>query len=224
MGEHSASDDFDFDELYPGRFLKGGLLKAPTTYTIKRVGTETMTTEKGDTEKPVIAFAETALKWIPCKTDGICLRSLWGRKSKAWVGHRVTLHFDPKVKFGKETKGGIRMLGSPELTAVRPVEVNLQRRAAFTVDLQPTGPGRGSQAVPAPAPTQIGPAQKWLNASAALGYDADTAKAWARDLRGCEWETPWTPEHVQVCGAAIEQAKATAAAVAAGTQREPGVD
>ena len=179
--------------------------------------------EDGKAKKRFIyTLKEHQKRWVSNTTNNMCLEAMFGADPAAALGHRVTLKAEPCKVGGKSTQG-IRVQGSPDLAADKTISIKVtSRRRAEERTLRRTGGAPATN--PPPAPSQIGPAQKWLNACAAMGYDADTAKSWARDLRGCEWETPWTPEHVQVCGAAIEQAKATAAAVAAGTQREPGVD
>ena len=115
----------DWDELYPGRFIKAGEFKGKKpTLTIKDVDTELLIGDTGKEQlKGVISFVETP-KGLPLnKTNGICLKAMFGRKVQEWVGKRVTLFAD---KWNGEE--ATRVWGSPDIKEEMAVEVKLPRK------------------------------------------------------------------------------------------------
>jgi hypothetical protein len=138
--EQAAPRSYDFDELYPGRFLKGGdFARSPRTLTIARVQLEELEGEKGKRKRGIVRFQEEPRELVLNKTNGLLLRAMFGRSTEAWVGRRVTFAFDADVKLGGKVVGGIRIVGSPEITAAREVEIALPRKRPFTITIQPTG-------------------------------------------------------------------------------------
>ena len=89
-------------------------------------------------DRLVVFFAGVDRGLLLNRTNAECLVGLWGKDTASWVGHKVTLHTQT-VQVGPKKALGIRVLGSPELTAPTPVEIKLPRRKAFTITLQPTG-------------------------------------------------------------------------------------
>lgn len=126
----------DFDQLYPGRFMKAGEFagKKPTM-TISSVDLDELEGDKGKQVKGVISFKETDKQWALNKTNGICLREMFGRKPQEWVGHRVTL-------FAGQWDGeeAIRVWGSPELEGDKEVTVQLPRRRPIKMTMHKTLP------------------------------------------------------------------------------------
>ncbi len=121
----------DFDELYPGRFLKAGDFKGKNvTLKISAVALDELEGDKGKQVKGIISFEKTEKQWALNKTNGICLRALFGRKVQEWVGKRVTL-------FAGTWNGdiAIRVFGSPELAEDLEVEVSLPRKRPFTMTM-----------------------------------------------------------------------------------------
>lgn len=114
----------DWDELYPGRFLKAGeLLGKKATLTIKSVELEELVGDSGKKVKGVISFRETPKQIALNRTNGVCLREMFGRKIPEWEGKRVTI-------FPGEWNGEpcIRIWGSPDIQADMQIEVALPRR------------------------------------------------------------------------------------------------
>lgn len=113
-------DAVDFDQLYPSRFLKSGDLMDKNgnprdfTLTISDVQIELIEGSKGKKDRPVVSFRETGKQWLPPKTCGLCLREMFGRKPKEWVGKRVTLFSTMVSAFGS-MKAAIRVRGSPDI-------------------------------------------------------------------------------------------------------------
>lgn len=132
----------DFDQLYPGRFMKAGEFagKKPTM-TISSVDLDELEGDKGKQVKGVISFKETDKQWALNKTNGICLREMFGRKPQEWVGHRITL-------FAGQWDGeeAIRVWGSPELEGDKEVTVQLPRRRPIKMTMHKTLPKSAPQA------------------------------------------------------------------------------
>lgn len=143
-----------YDELYPGRFLKAGLLQGKKpTLTIADVDIEEMPGEDGKPKtKCVIAFAETQLGLVACKTNGICLREMFGKTLSNWIGKRIVLHAD--TWNGEEC---IRVWGSPDIEAEMVIDVTLPRRRPFKKVMHKTkAPGAKTANAPTPAPAAEG--------------------------------------------------------------------
>ena len=119
----------DYDELYPGRFLKAGLLAGKhVTLVISAVDTESLPQDDGKLRiRGVISFDGTDKQLVLNSTNGQCLRAIFGRKVQDWVGKRVTFCSESD-RFGRETVDAIRVYGSPDLTADMTVEINLPRK------------------------------------------------------------------------------------------------
>lgn len=117
-----------YDELYPGRFIKAGeLLGKKVTLTIEDVDLEEL---EGDDRKKqakaIISFRETQKKLVACKTNGLCLREMFGRQLHDWIGKRITLFED-----SWNGEPCTRIWGSPDIEADKDVELSLPRRRPF---------------------------------------------------------------------------------------------
>jgi hypothetical protein len=126
----------DWDELYPGRFIKAGEFKGKRpTLTIRDVDTELLAGDDGkEKTKGILSFVETP-KQIPLnKTNGICLRAMFGRKVQEWVGKRVTLFAD---KWNGED--ATRIWGSPDIKEEMVVEVKLPRKKPILMTMHTKG-------------------------------------------------------------------------------------
>ncbi len=144
----------DYEQLFPGRFLKGKTLEGPKTVRIKSVVADELEGERADEKKVKGILAYTAAggekgEIVLCKTNAILISWIVGTAEKPerdyskWAGRLITIGFDPLVKFGSETPGGIRVIGSPELTAPRVVEIKFRKKRPQEVQLMPTGkPGK----------------------------------------------------------------------------------
>lgn len=118
----------NYDELYPGRFLKAGLFKGKhVTLTIKDVDVEGLEDNTGAKKaKAILSFKETDMQLVMCKTNGLCIRAMFGKELVNWIERRVT--FFPGTWNGEEC---IRVWGSPELEKEMKVSVELPRRKPF---------------------------------------------------------------------------------------------
>jgi hypothetical protein len=142
----------NFDELYPGRFLKAGLFKGgKPTLTIKDVDIEEMPGEDGKPKiKAVLSFNERPMQLVMCKTNGLCLKAMFGKELKDWIGKRVTL-------FAGQWNGEecIRVWGSPDIEKDFPVSIELPRRKPFPMTMHAIKAGAKKEAQSAPDPRII---------------------------------------------------------------------
>jgi hypothetical protein len=125
----------DWDELYPGRYLKAGQLNdRKPTLTIKSVDVEKLQDDKGhDKIKGVITFEEIGYQWALNKTNGIVLREMFGRSLSGWVGRKVTIYRGAVESGSQRGEPAVRIWGSPELKEDRTIVVQLPRKRPFNV-------------------------------------------------------------------------------------------
>lgn len=122
----------DWDQLYPGRFLKAGEFQGKkVTLTIAEVDLDELIGNDGSKKvKGVVTFRETP-KQIPLnKTNGLCLRAMFGRKVQEWIGKKIIL-------FAGQWNGeeAIRIWGSPEIAEEQSVEIALPRKKPFNMTM-----------------------------------------------------------------------------------------
>jgi len=144
--------DYDYDELFPNRFIKAGLLKGKAvTLTIAGVEIESMPDKKGkngEKKKGIVSFKERELELVLNKTNGECLKGMFGRKTGAWIGKRVTLYPRMVDAFGAQELA-IRILGSPDIAQDMRIDLNLgQKRSSAVMKKTVTK----SQPAPEPEP------------------------------------------------------------------------
>jgi hypothetical protein len=149
----------DYDQLYPGRFLKSGeLLGKKPTLTIAAVEHEELADDKGPEgatkTKVVISFKETPKKLVTCKTNGLCLKAMFGRTVTDWIGKRVTIQAE--VWNGKDC---IRFHGSPDIDNDIDVEIALPRRRPFKKVMKAGTGANAARAGPDAVPVLRGPRQ-----------------------------------------------------------------
>ena len=138
----------DYGLGFLGEYITAAELVGKTpTLTIGKVTLEKVESLKGDEDgagkmkdKIVIYFSESksGRGWLLNRTNAEALKELWGRETNDWLGHKVTL-FVQSVRVGKKMEPGIRVKGSPELTAPRQFELKLPRKKPILTTLVPTG-------------------------------------------------------------------------------------
>jgi hypothetical protein len=158
----------DFDELYPGRFIKAGSLQGKKiTLTISAVHVEKLEGDAGAKWKGVVTFEKTEMQLVLNRTNGTCLREMFGREVPKWIGRKVTL-------FPSEWNGEpcIRVWGSPELKADKAISIQLPRRKPVTMVMHAMkAPGQNGNAKT--APTAPEPSR---DAAPVHAHDADTGE------------------------------------------------
>ncbi len=147
----------DWDELYPGRFIKASEFKGkPVTLRISDVAIEELIGDKGPQIKGIISFDKTEKKWAINRTNGVCVKAMFGPKVQAWVGKRITLF--PALHDGEPC---IRVWGSPDIAEDQDVLVTLPRKRPFVMTMHKTAKGattatKGAPVQPAPPEREPG--------------------------------------------------------------------
>lgn len=121
----------DATALTPGQYIKaadlGVLFPVTPTFTIRTANIEEMASLKPGAEKTVdkgvIYFNEIKQGWVMNKTNVACLIALFGKKTEPWTGKRVTLTTE-----NTNTGPGIRVMGSPDISAPIVAEIRLPRK------------------------------------------------------------------------------------------------
>jgi hypothetical protein len=153
----------DYDALFPGRFLKAGLFVGKdVTLTIARVRLEDLPEEKGGNRaRGIIGFQETKLELVLNRTNGECIKAMFGRDTGEWVGRRVT--FFPAKIDSEFADIAIRVRGSPDIPAAVTFDLKLPRKRPKSVTLAVTSkgkpgarPGNGAPAETEPPPPAPG--------------------------------------------------------------------
>lgn len=123
----------DWDDLYPGRFIKAGELQGKKlTLKIAKIQIDELVGEKGPKIKGIITFERddphAAKEMALNKTNGTCLREMFGRKVQDWKGKRVTL-FATVIESGAfKGKDAIRIHGSPDIAADMEITITMPRK------------------------------------------------------------------------------------------------
>lgn len=127
----------NFDELYPGRFLKAGHLQGKqVTVTIQDVHLEELESDKGVEQKAIITMKDKKLQLVLCKLNGLCLKAMFGPSISAWIGKRITLWPTDTIVPMKRGEACIRVWGSPDILQDITIPIKLQRRKAFNISLR----------------------------------------------------------------------------------------
>ena len=144
----------DWDELYPGKFLKSGELKGRKfTLTIKAVDAYEIDGEV----RGGISFKETPKLIALNKINGLCLRAMFGRKVQEWVGKRVTIYPDVVKEAGKmQGEPCIRCWGSPDIAHDLDVSIELRRRRPYTMTMHKVTKANASGAATEGRPREPG--------------------------------------------------------------------
>jgi hypothetical protein len=178
----------DYDELFPGRFLKSGEFQGKdVTLKIASIQIEELSDEKGTPNKEgvrvrtrgIISFERTKKQLCLNRTNGECLKALWGRKTDDWIGHRVT--FFPAVvdAFGEETTA-IRVRGSPDIDKPITFQARIGRKQV-TARLLPTGQKSASNGKPVNGNQVPARAQDPLDDKEVLPNDEEPPESPERD-------------------------------------------
>lgn len=114
--------------------LRGG---PPRVFTVAKVDVRI------GTDQPVSVYlAEFDRPWKPGKNMRRVLAYCWGKESDGWVGKRVELFADEKVRFGSETPGGTRIsrLSHIDGTKHAPILVSQGKPGTYKVEPLPDEP------------------------------------------------------------------------------------
>lgn len=145
----------DFDQLFPGRFLKSGLFQGKdVTLVIANVRTEELPDDKGGKKvKGIISFVGKTLELVLNRTNGESIKAMFGRKTEKWIGKRVTFWPAPYTdNMTGEVSTAIRVRGSPDIDGNITFELKLARKKAAPVTLLKTTVGAPTHP---PAPEEV---------------------------------------------------------------------
>lgn len=141
----------NWDELYPGRFIKPGELKdSKPLLIIEEVEMEVLEGSTGPKWTGILSFKNTEKKMTLCKTNGILLRAMFGATLSEWEGRRFNVF---KSKWNGDDC--IRVWGSPDIEKDMVIKVELPRRKPFDMTLHKTAAG-GKAPPTTPAPREPG--------------------------------------------------------------------
>lgn len=97
------------------------LLGGPQIFTISKVS-------KGNPEQPVqIHLAEFDRPWRPGKSMRRVMVACWGPDANQYVGRSIKLWCDPKVAFGGQDVGGVRILALSHIDRPRAIPLLISR-------------------------------------------------------------------------------------------------
>ena len=126
----------DYDALFPGRFLKAGDFGGrDVTVTISGIDLEDLPQEKGgDKPKGIISFEGKKKKLVLNRTNGECIKAMFGRDTGEWIGKRITL-------YPADFQGDlcIRVKGSPDIEKPITFELKLPRKKPQPKTMLKTG-------------------------------------------------------------------------------------
>lgn len=131
----------NYDELFPGRFLKAGLFVGKnTTFTVRDYDVEKLPQDDNkEKTRGIISFRETELQLALNSTNGQCLKAMFGATLANWVGKRVTFCAEKdRDPGGGGMVDAIRVFGSPDIDRDMSIEVKLPRRKPKTRTLKCT--------------------------------------------------------------------------------------
>jgi hypothetical protein len=134
------TDIQNFDELYPGRFIKAGMFNGhPATFTIKSVQHDMLEGDKGAEQKVVLSFNETPFEHVLPKVNAVCIKAMFGPQVTEWVGKRVTFYGTTAIMPfpKKKDEPCVRVYGSPDIAEEIRCEFNPPRRKAVVQILKP---------------------------------------------------------------------------------------
>jgi hypothetical protein len=152
MSEKTLRKPVSFDELYPGRFLKAADLRGKhVTVRIADIALEELEGEKGAKVSGIIFLHGTDKQIVLNRTNGYCLKAMFGKTLSDWIGKRVTIKPDT-TKLGRDTVDCIRIHGSPDIAEDMKATITLPRRKPFDMTMHAVG----KEAAPATETVEAG--------------------------------------------------------------------
>lgn len=99
-----------FRKFFPTGFIDESDLPKDVTVTIAGVAMESLQIPgRSKEDKLVLTFEGAKKKAVLNKTNAIRIAKMYGNDTDDWVGKKITLYFDPSVKFGNDRVGGVRV-------------------------------------------------------------------------------------------------------------------
>src|SRR3974390_2720520 len=142
-----------YEEIFPGRFLKAALLQGKiVTLRISDVHVEKMPEQNGRKKwRGIISFDKTEMQLALNRTNGECLKAMFGEELASWTGKRVILCPKMVEAFGSEELA-IRVYGSPDLQKDMRATIILPRKRPFDVWLRKSVQKTVAKPEPQPEP------------------------------------------------------------------------
>jgi hypothetical protein len=132
----------DYKKLFTGRYLASpDLGSIEPTVKIERITCEVVKDEEKRTERErwIVFFAGKDKGMLLNRSNAIIIAALCkSDKTEDWIGHSITIGVR-KVKMGGDLVDGLRVIGSPELSAPMTVVLKLPRKKPVDWVLEPTG-------------------------------------------------------------------------------------
>lgn len=128
----------DIRSAFTGKYLAAADLPAgrEITMTIEGVSMVDVELEAGGVQSRALVSIRGAKKgWLLNRTNAELVSAMFGYETGEWHGKRVTIG-RAKVKFGRDTVDGIRVIGSPDIAADVRAEVKLPRKKPQPVTLR----------------------------------------------------------------------------------------
>lgn len=121
-----------------------------------RIFTVTGVDVKPGAEQPVtVHLAEFDRPWKPGKNMRRVLAHCWGRESDNWIGKRVELYSDEKVKFGNETPGGTRISRLSHIDGPKTVPLIVSQGKSGVWKVEPLPDAPDAPAAPEPTAEEV---------------------------------------------------------------------
>ena len=130
------------------------LITSEVTVTIEKVSA-------GSSEQPVdvhlVEFPGRAFR--PSKSMRRVMVAAWGAEASAYTGRKMTLYRDPKIRFGKDEVGGIRISHMSHINGTLKIALTVSRgkREAFIVEPLGSAPQTPSAPARANATDEVAP-------------------------------------------------------------------
>jgi hypothetical protein len=101
------------DFLAEGDFIGDDGKYREFTLTIARITRDELQLPgRSSKESKVVLAFEGATKRLVCnKTNVHAIKSHYGKQVADWISKKITVKYDPSVKFGRDTVGGVRVKG-----------------------------------------------------------------------------------------------------------------
>lgn len=196
--------DFDLSTTIAARSdqLNGDdLIGGPITITITNV------TPSGAKEQPACIHyqGDEGKPYKPCLTMRRLLIGVWGKQGSKYAGRQMTLYRDPKVRFGPDVTGGIRISHVSGITEPFSMQLQVSKGKRATFVLKPLA---------ATAPTVDRAAELVKMQAAAAKGETELRTAWEAAA----------PEVRKALAAELEALKATAKEADPAEPEQPAAD
>ena len=128
------------------RVTGDGLIAGPRTITITSVEAEVF---EGKQIASLGFAGDDRMPYKPCKTMLRLIAAVWGPRTSQWVGKSMTLYRDPKVTFGADTPGGVRISHMSDMGGDAQIILTLKKGKKGVVSVKPLVMQASQAATPA---------------------------------------------------------------------------